>query len=170
MENNHGFAFGESNSSAVKWSVNELESDLKNDTILLRGAAKGSEYPSGRQQTLSLNEERAIQRNKLLFTKTKDDVLNEMRTLEENTLFNNNAGSGGGVGSSTTQFDRDEDSFFPEEEEEEGTGLNQDESNWLDSIGKKKKKKKKKERWTCNPILMPLSQHLLNSFRCQGRQ
>lgn len=68
MENNHGFAFGESANSAVKWSVNELETDLKQDAMLMETAASRSMYPTGGiKKTLTRDEERAIQRNKLFF-------------------------------------------------------------------------------------------------------
>ena len=141
MENNHGFAFGESTNSAVKWSVNELETDLKQDAMLMETAASRSLYPTGGiKKTLTRDEERAIQRNKLFFTKNKDDVVNEMRREEDRYaatssgfgMMNAAAMQAYGEDPNTAQATNGADPDM-----EGGNGLDDDESNWLDNIGLK---------------------------------
>jgi hypothetical protein len=132
MKNNNGFAFGESNNSSVKWSVRELEQDVIRDTMILSNAtSKALYYP---KKSLTLEEERDFQRNKLLFTKTKDDLVNELRmeedvyALNSSTVMNDAAMDAYGVTGTN-----DEDTLG----EEMNNGLDEDETNWLDNIGLK---------------------------------
>jgi len=141
MENNHGFAFGESTNSAVKWSVNELETDLKQDAMLMETAASRSLYPTGGiKKTLTRDEERAIQRNKLFFTKNKDDVVNEMRR-EEDRYAATSSGFGMMNAAAMQAYGEDPNTAQAangaDPDMEGGNGLDEDESNWLDNIGLK---------------------------------
>ena len=143
MENNHGFAFGESNSSAVKWSVSELENDLKTDEHLLSTAAEQSIYPDPNAMNavdLTLDDHRNIQKNKLLFTKTKDDLINEERNngTDLYSLDGVNGRNADGnlmndAGTMMSFDDTDKNAMWGDGEEQ--NGLDEDESNWLDNIG-----------------------------------
>jgi hypothetical protein len=131
MENNHGFAYGESNSSAVKWSVSELESDLKTDEKILSSTATTTAAAENREKaSLSLDDHLQIQKNKLLFTRTKDDVVNEMKKDVDVYTLDRDAAM-------VAFDDADENALFAEDgEDPDDNGLDEDESNWLDNIGK----------------------------------
>ena len=126
MENNHGFAFGESNSSSVKWRIDELENDQRMDEKFLMAAAEASMYPADAGKfghVVSIEEHREIQKNRLLFTKTRAEMVDDLR----NDTRTNRIGLSKKAPAEAAKEEN--------EMEVDNNGLDEDESNWLDSIG-----------------------------------
>ena len=141
MAHNNGFAYGESNSSAVNWRVDELESDITSDEGILQREinktfASCTDEFGGLRKDLTPAEMREVERKKLLIPVTVPD----------GDLMGR-GGSRGGAGETLPPLGAASSSAAEDVAEKNGVGagvgtgeddngLETEQSNWLDSVGK----------------------------------
>lgn len=140
MAHNNGFAYGESNSSAVSWRIDELENDITSDEGILKREinktfASCTDEFGGLRKDLTPAEIREVERKKLLIPVT----------VPEGDMMGR-GGSRGGAGEILPPLGSTPGGEGAAEEEEEvgvgvsmgeeSNGLETEQSNWLDSVGK----------------------------------
>ena len=141
MAHNNGFSFGENNSSSVAWRVDELENDLQADEAILQKEINktfqncSDEFGIIRKD-LTPAEQREVECKKLLIP----------APVVEGDLMGRGGSRVGGDGErigGLPKIDTQRDNVYAEDaghvgldSENMDTGLDEAESNWLDSIGK----------------------------------